>query len=57
MTGHYLGAYEPVVELGSLGQTLRRLAKRSPPVNVIPFGRLVLQVRGPDRIGAFQSAL
>ncbi len=51
----HLGAFEPVVELGSLGQTLRRLAKRSRPVKAIPFGRLVLQVRGPDRIGAFQS--
>ncbi|HEY5915635.1 MAG TPA: IS110 family transposase [Verrucomicrobiae bacterium] len=30
--------------------------KRSHPVKAIPFGRLVLQVRGPDRIGAFQSA-
>ena len=30
--------------------------KRSRPVKAIPFGRLVLWVRGPDRIGAFQSA-
>jgi len=49
----YHGAFEPVVELGSFGQTLRRLVKRSRPVSAIPFGRLVLQVRGPDRIGAF----
>src|SRR5881296_4156465 len=51
----YHGAFEPVAELGSLGQTLRCLVKRSRPVKAIPFRRLVLQVRGPDRIGAFQA--
>jgi len=35
---------------------MRPLAKRSRPVKAIPFGRLVFEVRGPDRIGAFQSA-
>jgi hypothetical protein len=30
----YHGAFEPVVELGSLGQTLRPLAKRSHPVKL-----------------------
>jgi len=50
----YHGASEPVVEHGSFGQT-RRLVKRSRPVSAIPFGRLVLQVRGPDQIGAFQA--
>src|SRR5439155_14425418 len=49
----YHGAFEPVAELGSLGQTLRCLVRRSRPVKAIPFRRLVLQVRGPDRIGAF----
>lgn len=53
----YPGAFEPVVELGSLGQTLRKLVKRSTSGGAIPFRRLVIRVPRPDRIGAYQPSI